>query len=66
MLCTAKVWFDDGSEPVMLHRYIDFEMGAYAPLVEDDGGEGRGRAEPPGPDKPEERNAPTTPRPAEE
>jgi hypothetical protein len=31
-LCTAKVIFND-EEHVMLHRYIDFEMGAYAPAT---------------------------------
>ena len=26
-MCTAKLYFTDGEE-VMLHRYVDFEMGA--------------------------------------
>jgi len=30
MLCTAEVFFNDGTS-VILHRYIDFEMGASAP-----------------------------------
>src|SRR5208282_5009041 len=29
-LCTAKVFFNDGST-TMLHRYVDFEMGDFAP-----------------------------------
>jgi hypothetical protein len=32
VLCTAQVFFNDGSS-VMLHRYIDFEMGASAPAL---------------------------------
>jgi hypothetical protein len=31
VLCTARVVFNDGSA-VTLYRYIDFEMGAYAPI----------------------------------
>ena len=34
-LCTAHVHFTSG-EPARLSRYIDFEMGSYAPFVEDD------------------------------
>lgn len=34
-LCTAEVIFNDGSK-VMLYRYIDFEMGAFAPCVAQD------------------------------
>ena len=30
MLCTAELFFNDGTS-VILHRYIDFEMGVYAP-----------------------------------
>jgi pYEATS domain-containing protein involved in immunity len=30
LLCTAEVFFNDGTS-VMLHRYIDFEMGSSAP-----------------------------------
>jgi len=30
LLCTAEVFFNDGTS-VMLHRYLDFEMGASAP-----------------------------------
>jgi hypothetical protein len=30
LLCTAEVFFNDGTS-AMLHRYIDFEMGAWAP-----------------------------------
>jgi hypothetical protein len=33
-LCTAELHFIDGGPPVMLHRYIDFEMGAFAPVAE--------------------------------
>jgi len=31
MLCTAKLFFNDG-ESAILHRYIDFEMGSWAPV----------------------------------
>jgi hypothetical protein len=34
-LCTAEVFFNDG-ESVILHRFIDFEMGAFAPAIQDD------------------------------
>jgi hypothetical protein len=30
MLCTAEVFFNDGTSAI-LHRYVDFEMGACAP-----------------------------------
>jgi len=30
MLCTAEIFFNDGTS-VILHRYVDFEMGASAP-----------------------------------
>jgi hypothetical protein len=32
-LCAARVVFNDGYSTV-LHRYIDFEMGAHAPIIE--------------------------------
>ena len=32
-LCTAKVFFNDGTD-VILHRYLDFEMGAVAPAAQ--------------------------------
>lgn len=32
VLCSAEVFFNDGTS-VMLHRYIDFEMGAWAPAT---------------------------------
>ena len=35
MLCTAEVFFNDGTS-VILHRYLDFEMGASAPTLLDD------------------------------
>jgi hypothetical protein len=31
-LCTCRVTFTDGSQEI-IYRYIDFEMGAYAPLL---------------------------------
>ncbi|REK17727.1 MAG: hypothetical protein DWQ37_05660 [Planctomycetota bacterium] len=34
-LCAAKVVFNDG-ESVITHRYIDFEMGAFAPILKHD------------------------------
>ena len=36
-LCTAHVYFNDGTF-CALDRYIDFEMGAYAPFLENDDG----------------------------
>jgi hypothetical protein len=35
MLCTAELFFNDGTSAI-LHRYVDFEMGAYAPAPPDD------------------------------
>ena len=35
-LCTAKLSFNDGHEEI-IHRYIDFEMGAVAPCVKQEG-----------------------------
>jgi hypothetical protein len=34
-LCTAQIYFTDGHS-VILHRYLDFEMGGSAPLVADE------------------------------
>lgn len=31
-LCACRVTFNDGSQEI-LHRYIDFEMGVYAPIL---------------------------------
>jgi hypothetical protein len=36
-LCTAEVFFNDGTSHT-LSRYIDFEMGEYAPFLEHDDG----------------------------
>jgi len=33
-LCAARIIFNDGNA-VITHRYIDFEMGAHAPIVHD-------------------------------
>jgi len=33
-LCTAEVFFTDG-QSVILHRFLDFEMGASAPMISD-------------------------------
>lgn len=35
-LCSAKLFYNDGAS-LVLYRYIDFEMGAYAPVVENVG-----------------------------
>lgn len=34
-LCTAKITFTDDKE-VFVHRYIDFEMGSYAPFIKEE------------------------------
>ncbi|PSL50003.1 hypothetical protein CLV51_1011345 [Chitinophaga niastensis] len=34
-LCTAKITFTDNQE-MFVHRYIDFEMGGYAPFIKEE------------------------------